>query len=288
MDFLILIGVAVISVLLCFLGIKMMRIFNAVAGAILGAGIAYTILGFVQVDTRTQWIIIGVSALVLAVLTGVVRKVGCFVFSLVAITGMLSYVLNASSSSDNWLLYAISGGVAMLIALLGIKWMNPIYIVSGAFAGGIGLGSVLLNLPLPDVSNPMLLKLAVYGVPVLIGCVVQFILKSREIGRKEAKHSAEVKKEISMEEEVENARALFNDDVDDIEMDDMDVEDADVDTLDVNTLDNEEVDISEIDTADDDGIDTVDMDTVEDIDAEDMDDFDIEIIEDATDVDVDE
>lgn len=284
MDFLILIGVAVISVLLCFLGIKMMRIFNAVAGAILGAGIAYTILGFVQVDTRTQWIIIGVSALVLAVLTGVVRKVGCFVFSLVAITGMLSYVLNASSSSDNWLLYAISGGVAMLIALLGIKWMDPIYIVSGAFAGGIGLGSVLLNLPLPDVSNPMFLKLAVYGVPVLIGCVVQFILKSREIGRKEAKHSAEVKKEISMEEEVENARALFDDD-----MDDMDVEDADVDTLDVNTLDNEEVDISETDTADDDdGIDTVDMDTVEDIDAEDMDDFDIEIIEDATDVDVDE
>ena len=277
------IGVAVISVLLCFLGIKMMRIFNAVAGAILGAGIAYTILGFVQVDTRTQWIIIGVSALVLAVLTGVVRKVGCFVFSLVAITGMLSYVLNASSSSDNWLLYAISGGVAMLIALLGIKWMDPIYIVSGAFAGGIGLGSVLLNLPLPDVSNPMFLKLAVYGVPVLIGCVVQFILKSREIGRKEAKHSAEVKKEISMEEEVENARALFDDD-----MDDMDVEDADVDTLDVNTLDNEEVDISETDTADDDGIDTVDMDTVEDIDAEDMDDFDIEIIEDATDVDVDE
>ena len=283
MDFLILIGVAVISVLLCFLGIKMMRIFNAVAGAILGAGIAYTILGFVQVDTRTQWIINGVSALVLAVLTGVVRKVGCFVFSLVAITGMLSYVLNASSSSDNWLLYAISGGVAMLIALLGIKWMDPIYIVSGAFAGGIGLGSVLLNLPLPDVSNPMFLKLAVYGVPVLIGCVVQFILKSREIGRKEAKHSAEVKKEISMEEEVENARALFDDD-----MDDMDVEDADVDTLDVNTLDNEEVDISETDTADDDGIDTVDMDTVEDIDAEDMDDFDIEIIEDATDVDVDE
>lgn len=283
MDFLILIGVAVISVLLCFLGIKMMHIFNAVAGAILGAGIAYTILGFVQVDTRTQWIIIGVSALVLAVLTGVVRKVGCFVFSLVAITGMLSYVLNASSSSDNWLLYAISGGVAMLIALLGIKWMDPIYIVSGAFAGGIGLGSVLLNLPLPDVSNPMFLKLAVYGVPVLIGCVVQFILKSREIGRKEAKHSAEVKKEISMEEEVENARALFDDD-----MDDMDVEDADVDTLDVNTLDNEEVDISETDTADDDGIDTVDMDTVEDIDAEDMDDFDIEIIEDATDVDVDE
>lgn len=283
MDFLILIGVAVISVLLCFLGIKMMRIFNAVAGAILGAGIAYTILGFVQVDTRTQWIIIGVSALVLAVLTGVVRKVGCFVFSLVAITGMLSYVLNASSSSDNWLLYAISGGVAMLIALLGIKWMDPIYIVSGAFAGGIGLGSVLLNLPLPDVSNPMFLKLAVYGVPVLIGCVVQFILKSREIGRKEAKHSAEVKKEISMEEEVENARALFDDD-----KDDMDVEDADVDTLDVNTLDNEEVDISETDTADDDGIDTVDMDTVEDIDAEDMDDFDIEIIEDATDVDVDE
>lgn len=268
MDFLILIGMAVISVLLCFLGIKMMRVFNAAAGAILGAGIAYTILEFVQVDTRTRWIIISVSALVLAVLNGVVKKVGCFVFSLVAITGMLSYVLNASSSADNWLLYAISGGVAMLIALLGIKWMNPFYIVSSAFAGGIGIGSVLLNLPLPDVSNPMLLKLAAYGVPVLIGCVVQFILKSREIGRKEAKHSAEVKKEISMEEEVENARALFDDDFDDIEVDDMNVEDTEADTLD---------DISETDTEDDAGIDM----------AEDFEDFDIEIIDDVTDIDAD-
>lgn len=267
MDFLILIGMAVISVLLCFLGIKMMRIFNAAAGAILGAGIAYTVLEFVQVDTRTRWIIISISALVLAVLNGVVKKVGCFVFSLVAITGMLSYVLNASSSADNWLLYAISGGVAMLIALLGIKWMNPFYIVSSAFAGGIGIGSVLLNLPLPDVSNPMLLKLAAYGVPVLIGCVVQFILKSREIGRKEAKHSAEVKKEISMEE-VENARALFDDDFGDIEVDDMNVEDTEADTLD---------DISETDTEDDAGIDM----------AEDFEDFDIEVIDDATDIDAD-
>lgn len=219
MDFLILIGVAVISVLLCFLGIKMMRIFNAVSGAVLGAGIAYIVLGFVQVDTRTQWIIMGVSALVLAILAGVVKKVGCFVFSVVGITGMLSYVLNASPNANNWLLYAISGGVAMLIAFLGMKWMNPIYIISGAFAGGIGIGSVLLKLPLPEVSNPVLLKLAVYAIPVLIGCVVQFILKSREIGRKEAKHSAEVKKEISMEEEVENARALFDDTIEDIDED---------------------------------------------------------------------
>ena len=75
MDFLILIAVAVISVLLCFLGIKMMRIFNAMAGALLGAGIAYTVLSFVQVDTRTQWIIIGISALILAILAGVVKKV---------------------------------------------------------------------------------------------------------------------------------------------------------------------------------------------------------------------
>ena len=263
MDFLILIAVAVISVLLCFLGIKMMRIFNAVAGAVLGAGIAYTALSFVQVDTRTQWIIVGISALILAILAGVVKKVGCFLFSIVGITGMLSYVLNASPNANNWLLYAISGGVAMLVALLGIKWMNPIYIISGAFAGGIG--SVLLKLPLPDVSNPFLLKLGMYAIPVLIGCVVQFILKSREIGRKEAKHSAEVKKEISMEEEVENARALFDDTVEDLD------EDFDADFIDdMEEADERDVEVisDTIDTEDDD-IDYIDIDSAtEDVDVD--------------------
>ena len=247
MDFLFLIGVAVISVLLCFLGIKLMRVFNAAAGALLGAGIAYTVLRFVEVDAKMQWIIIGVAALICGVLTGIFKKIGCFVFSLIGITGMLSYALNASPSANHWLLYAISGGVAMLIALLGLKWMNPIYIVSGAFAGGIGIGSVLLKLPLPNVDNPLLLKLVVYAVPVLIGCVVQFILKSREIGRKEAKHSAEVKKEISMEEEVENARALFDDDIDDVD----DIEDGDLDIVE------DETDIAADTTTDTEDIDMV-------------------------------
>ena len=143
--------------------------------------------------------------------------------------------------------------------------MNPIYIISGAFAGGIGIGSVLLKLPLPDVSNPFLLKLGMYAIPVLIGCAVQFILKSREIGRKEAKHSAEVKKEISMEEEVENARALFDDTVEDLDEDfDTDFIDdmEDVDECDV------EVISDTIDTEDDD-IDYIDIDSAtEDVDVE--------------------
>ena len=71
-----------------------------------------------------------------------------------------------------------------------------------------------------------------------------------------------------MEEEVENARALFDDDFDDIEADDMNVEDTEADTLD---------DISETDTEDDAGIDM----------AEDFEDFDIEVIDDATDIDAD-
>ena len=48
-----------------------------------------------------------------------------------------------------------------------------------------------------------------------MGCIVQFILKSREIGRKEVAHSEEVKKEISKEEEVESARALFGEEASD-------------------------------------------------------------------------
>ena len=58
---------------------------------------------------------------------------------------------------------------------------------------------------------------------MILGLVVQFMMKSREIGRKEVKHSKKVKEEISIESEIDKARSVL--DFDDEDYEDYDDED---------------------------------------------------------------
>ena len=65
--------------------------------------------------------------------------------------------------------------------------------------------------------------LITYGacaVLAILGMVVQFMMKSREVGKKEKRYSEAVKEEKSVETEVEKARMLLEDDLtepDDVE-----------------------------------------------------------------------
>ena len=68
------------------------------------------------------------------------------------------------------------------------------------------------------------IKIAIYAAAVILGLVVQFMMKSREIGRKEVKHSKKVKEEISIESEIDKARSVLDFDDEDIPSDDDNVE----------------------------------------------------------------
>ena len=54
------------------------------------------------------------------------------------------------------------------------------------------------------------------GVAIaVIGIIVQFMMQSRKVGKKEKNYSEKVKEQYSMESEVEKARHLLDDDDDD-------------------------------------------------------------------------
>lgn len=202
MNMVALVGTVIISIILCLFGIKLMRIGNALAAAVLGAGIGYFGAELAGTDAQMQIILALAGAVILAAIAAIFKKFGAFLFCVIGVTGMLILV----TRPDNWIFYAIYGGIGMLFAIAAMNWLDAIYIVATSFVGGAGIGSVIL----PFIEKKSVaVVIAVFAIPVVIGCVVQFILKSREIGRKEAAHSEEVKKELSMEEEVESARALF-------------------------------------------------------------------------------
>ncbi len=199
MDIIVQIATIGISAILCLFGVKLMRIGNALAGIILGAGIGYFGSGLFAVNIQRQILAAIVGAALFAIFAAFFKKIGTFLFCMVGVTGMLVIVTRPTV----WIFYAIYGGIGMLFAIAAMNWLDAIYIFATSFVGGIGVGTVLMTFL---GKQSIVVCLAVYIVPIVLGCCVQFILKSREIGRKEVLHAEEVKKELSVGEEVESLR----------------------------------------------------------------------------------
>ena len=208
MNIVVLVGTVIISIILCLFGIKLMRIGNALAAAVLGAGIGYYGAELAGMDVKTQMLLAIAGAVILGALAAIFKKFGAFLFCMIGVTGMLILL----TRPGHWIFYAVYGGIGMLFAIAAMNWLDAVYIFATAFVGGVGIGTIIRKFIVTDNIGVVL---AIFVIPVVMGCIVQFILKSREIGRKEAAHSEEVKKEISKEEEVESARALFGEEASD-------------------------------------------------------------------------
>ena len=208
MNIVVLVGTVIISIILCLFGIKLMRIGNALAAAVLGAGLGYYGAELAGMDVKTQMLLAIAGAVILGALAAIFKKFGAFLFCMIGVTGMLILL----TRPGNWIFYAVYGGIGMLFAIAAMNWLDAVYIFATAFVGGVGIGTIIRKFIVIDNIGVVI---AIFVIPVVMGCIVQFILKSREIGRKEAAHSEEVKKEISKEEEVESARALFGEEASD-------------------------------------------------------------------------
>ena len=208
MNIVVLVGTVIISIILCLFGIKLIRIGNALAAAVLGAGIGYYGAELAGMDVKTQMLLAIAGAVILGALAAIFKKFGAFLFCMIGVTGMLILL----TRPGNWIFYAVYGGIGMLFAIAAMNWLDAVYIFATAFVGGVGIGTIIRKFIVTDNIGVVI---AIFVIPVVMGCIVQFILKSREIGRKEAAHSEEVKKEISKEEEVESARALFGEEASD-------------------------------------------------------------------------
>ena len=211
----VLIASAVISLLICLFGLKMVRLWNTISGLAIGTLAGIMIVYLAQTDMIVSLIIIGAAILIFAILAGVFRRFGAFLLcfgTVLEIIGMLKL------QNLTWL--AIVGIAGVIVAVLTMIWLEPLVIIVTSIAGGIGLGSSIVLMA--EFDNRYI-KIAIYAAAVILGLVVQFMMKSREIGRKEVKHSKKVKEEISIESEIDKARSVL--DFDDEDYEDYDDED---------------------------------------------------------------
>lgn len=244
----VLIAMIVVGLLLCLFGLKLVRIMAAVTGLLIGAVAGLAVCAVADLSGTAALVVVAVAAVVLAVLTCFLYRVGIFFWILCLSVGTAATLIDIQNMVQVLIAFAIS----VLLAVLAVRYIEPIVIIVTSLAGGAEAGMAAAELA-GLTSNPWI----GYGIGIalaVIGMIVQFMMQSRKVGKKEKIYSKKVKESVSMESEVEKARMILDDD---------DTEEESSET--VEFLDD---DIEIIGNLDD------DLDTIEDFDD------DLEIIED--------
>lgn len=199
-----LIVTTVIGIFLSMLGLKLIRLWSALLGLVVGAGIGFAVTELAGLEPM---IVVGATiggGIVLAFLAGFFYRFGIFLIAL--LTG--AYIAILFVNPQDWIFLGVCLAIGLVIALLALKFVEPIMIVVTSILGGVLAGDAIATLA--EFDNPIFR----YGIMVLVaivGGIIQFTLESGKRKKKNLKKAAEIREQNSTENEVEKARAMFDD-----------------------------------------------------------------------------
>lgn len=237
-----LIVTTVIGIFLSMFGLKLIRLWSALLGLVVGAGIGFAVTELAGLEPM---IVVGATiggGIVLAFLAGFFYRFGIFLLTL--LTG--TYIAILFVNPQDWIFLGVCLAIGLVIALLALKFVEPIMIVVTSILGGVLAGDAIATLA--EFDNPIFR----YGIMVLVaivGGIIQFTLESGKRKKKNLKKAAEIREQNSTENEVEKARAMFDDaillddepdDKSDDKPDDKPKKEPDLSYLDEINLDDEE------------------------------------------------
>ena len=197
-----LIGILAVSILVCFLGLNIRKVWTALAGLLTGVCLGYY-AGLSFGAEKMIALAIGAAAgIILLILTIFLNTVGIFLMCLLlaAYTGVL--LLPSGNMMNIW----ISLGIGAVIALISLKLKDPMTIVCTVAAGSITGGIAAMQLfSLKEGYYQYIISAAM----AVIGLIIQILCASRKVARQDIKKAKEIKAQKSVENEVEAARAIL-------------------------------------------------------------------------------
>ena len=195
--------VLVIGILFCFLGLKLVKVWSALECFKIGIVIGCIPLFFLNLLPVATLIIMIVAGLLLAVLGVIFPRWGMFVVCLTAgmiLAGFLFTVLGVAG-------FIIGSLFGVIMAILAAIFKGPITIIMTSIQGA--LFCALMSSSLFQYDN-MFIDIAVFSVLTILGALLQFLMKSKEIKTKEIEKAEEMRVDTSKEVEVEAARSLLD------------------------------------------------------------------------------
>lgn len=209
----VLIATIVVGVLLSLFGLKLVRVLTTIVGLVLGAGVGLIISHLLGWSGLTVAIVTLGCAVVLAALSFFLYRMGVFLTVFVSVLGICISVMYPGTN----LMLVIYLAAALVFAILSAIFVEPLVIVVTAVSGGVNAALAIVSLA--GLSGNLLITAGIAAVIIIVGMIVQFMMHSRKIGKKEKKQAEIIKEKDSVESEVEKARLILDDFEDEDETD---------------------------------------------------------------------
>lgn len=200
-----LIATIVVGVLLSLFGLKLVRVLTTIVGLVLGAGVGLVISHLLGWSGLTVAIVTLGCAVVLAALSFFLYRMGVFLTVFVSVLGICISVMYPGTN----LMLVIYLATALVFAILSAIFVEPLVIVVTAVSGGVNAALAIVSLA--GLSGNLLITVGIAAVIIIVGMIVQFMMHSRKIGKKEKKQAEIIKEKDSVESEVEKARLILDD-----------------------------------------------------------------------------
>lgn len=201
----IMVAAIVIGLIICFFGLKLAKIVSAVLGFLIGASAGAGVATALGIDGIVLVVIAVVCAVGLAILSFFIYRVGVFIMTFLYSLGMFLTLFEMSSM----VMLIIAAVVSLILAILASVFVEPVIIIITAVCGGMSAGPTIIRLA--ALAVPSWAGYVAGAVLAILGMIVQFAIHSRKIGKKEKVKAEHIKEEDSMENEVEKARMILDD-----------------------------------------------------------------------------
>ena len=196
--------VVLVGLLLCFFGLKAIRVWAAVIGLVAGFLIGTTLTTTFFTWDRTTALIVGlVIGVLLAAMSAWLYRVGIFIYVFLMVGSLLMALLRP----QNLIFYLICLVVAVLVAVGALKWVMPITIIVTAIGGGWIAGFYVSYL-LPPIAG--IIQIMVSIALMIVGALVQFVMASGKVKRSQQRKAAEISAEQAIANEVSRARSFLD------------------------------------------------------------------------------
>ncbi|MCI9076175.1 MAG: hypothetical protein HFH10_10355 [Dorea sp.] len=196
----------VIGLIIGLFGLKLVRVWAAFVGFLLGAAAGGGIARTAELPEMASVGVMLGGALLMAVLACIFYKAGIFFYMIFQVTGLCVLITKMSTLP----VLGISLALGLITAVVTMKVFDPLVIIVTSVSGGFLMGSAAVSMVGLDEN---ILAVIVAPVVLIILCMcVQFIMRSRQVGRKQEEKADAKKLQISRETEVEKARMLLDDD----------------------------------------------------------------------------
>ena len=199
-----LIVMGIVGLLICFFGLKLIRLQAALVGFLMGALIGIGVAWTAGISGLTFAIVVFACGAVLAALSFFLYKFGVFCVVFCVCLGMGVQIADPQSTLPLVIVLAI----ALILAIVAVIFVEQAIIICTRISGGVTAGiSAAAAMGLEGIWPGY----AIGAVAAILGMVVQFMMHSRKVGKKEKVYAEQVKEADSVESEVEKARMVLDD-----------------------------------------------------------------------------